>query len=135
MSTAVAVRFSDDLITEVRRIARRRAAGFSSVIQAFTEEGVRASLVPGILFRDGPAGRRAAVGGSLDVWEVIAAAKESGTWTADELADDLGVSERVATVALDYYSRYPQEIDDWIADNEAEAEQAREAWSRLRVLV
>ena len=135
MSTAVAVRLSEDLVTEVRRIARRRATSFSSVIQAFTEEGVRASLVPGIVFRDGPSGRRATVAGSLDVWEVIETAKAAGAWTTEGLAAELGVPERVAAVALDYYSRYPQEIDDWIADNEAVAEQARAAWSRRLALV
>jgi uncharacterized protein (DUF433 family) len=35
--------------------------------------------VPGILFADGPTGRRAVVAGTrLDVWEVIAAWQEGG---------------------------------------------------------
>ena len=120
----------DSLLEEVRRIARRRATSLSSVVQGFTEEGVKASLVPGIVFRDGLSGRRAGVAGSLDVWEVVQSAREAGSVQPSELADEIGVPEHAVTIALDYYSRYPQEIDEWIADAAAEAEEARAAWAR-----
>ena len=130
MSVPVAIRFDDALLTEVRRIAKRRATSISSVVQTFTEEGVRAQQVPGIVFRDGPAGRRAGVAGSLDVWEIIETAHQARSTDPSVIAADLGLPQRVVTIALDYYARFPEEIDEWIADNEQEAEQAHTAWLR-----
>jgi len=67
---------------------------------------------PGIVFGDGPSGRRAVVAGTgLDVWEIVA------TWRAG--AEDFGqlrgnygwLTEPQLRAALAYYELYPQEID------------------------
>ena len=134
MSTPVAVRFDETLLSEVRRIAKRRTTSVSSVIQTFTEEGVRTQQVPGIQFRDGPAGRRAGVAGSLDVWEIIDAARQLGSTDPAIVASALDLPVRVVLIAFDYYSRFPEEIDEWIADNEKEADRAHGAWLRKRAL-
>jgi len=42
----------------------------------------------------------------------------------------MGVDRRVVDVAIDYYSHYPDEVDQWIADVESEAERAHAAWVR-----
>jgi len=131
MSTPVAIRFDEDLLAEVRRVAKRRATSVSALVQMFAEEGVRVLQVPAIVFRDGPAGRRAGVAGSLDVWEVIAATRHmSGPLEPPKIAASLGVDQRIVEVALDYYSRFPEEIDEWIADNDREAERGHAAWLR-----
>ena len=104
------------------------------MIQTFTEEGVRAQQVPGIQFRDGPTGRRAGVAGSLDVWEIIDAVRQVNSTDPEVLASALDLPVRVLLIALDYYSRFPEEIDEWIADNEEEAERAHEAWLRKQAL-
>ena len=104
------------------------------MIQTFTEEGVRTQQVPGIQFRDGPAGRRAGVAGSLDVWEIIAAARQMGSSDPAIVASALGLPVRVVLIALNYYSRFPEEINEWIADNEEEADRAHEAWLRKQAL-
>jgi len=97
----------------------------------FAQEGVRGLQVPAIVFRDGPAGRRPGIAGSLDVWEVIAAMRQvNGPVDSAEVADSLGVDQQVVALALDYYSRFPSEIDDWIIENEREAAQAHAAWLR-----
>jgi len=134
MSTPVAVRFDETLLSEVRRIAKRRTTSVSSVIQTFTEEGVRTQQVPGIQFRDGPAGRRAGVAGSLDVWEIIDAVRQMGSTDPAIVASTLNLPVRVVLIALDYYSRFPEEIDEWIADNEEEGNRAHEAWLRKQAL-
>lgn len=84
--------------------------------------------VPGIVFRDGPAGRRAGVAGSLDVWEIIEAVQAADHTTPEAVGAGLAVPVRIVLVALDYYARYPDEIDQWIADNNHEAAQAHAAW-------
>lgn len=67
---------------------------------------------PGVVFADGPAGRRAVIAGSgLDVWEVISA------WRA--MAEDFGrlragypwLNEPQLRGALSYYRLYPEEVD------------------------
>ena len=140
MSTPVAIRFDDELLADVRRVAKRRSMSVSAVVKTFTDEGIRTLLVPGIMFREGPAGRRPAVAGSLDVWEIIGTLRDASETTdtaaltndAAALARATDLPERVILIALEYYRRYPAEIDDWIAEHEREAEQARSAWLRQR---
>jgi len=52
-----------------------------------------------------------------------------------DVAEDLGLPTRTVATALDYYGRFPDEIDQWIADNDAQAETARAAWLRRQQLV
>lgn len=67
---------------------------------------------PGILFADGPAGRRAVVAGSgLDVWELIAAWLEGGRDFQDLRRNYDWLTEEQLRSALRYYELYPEEID------------------------
>src|SRR5262249_15250733 len=53
---------------------RRRGMGEpkSRVAERLIDEGLRMEEFPGLVFRDGPSGRRAALVDGPDVWEVIA---------------------------------------------------------------
>jgi hypothetical protein len=135
MSTPVAIRFDEGLLADVKRFAKRQDASVSTVVQRFTVEGLRMDEVPGIVFRSGPAGRRASIAGGPDVWEVIEAVREvTGNRDPARLAAELSYPERVISIALDYYGRYPEEIDEQIAENARQAESARAAWERRRSL-
>lgn len=76
------------------------------------EEAIRMRRAPGVVFVDGPAGRRAVVAGTgLDVWEVIS------TWRENS-RDDVGLrrsypwlTEPQLRSALSYYEIYPKEIE------------------------
>jgi hypothetical protein len=131
MSTPVAIRFDEELLAEVRRVARRRATSVSAVVQTFATEALRMDRVPGIVFRDGPGGRRATVAGGPDVWEVIETLRAvEGDRGLPALAEASGLPVRTVAVALDYYGYYPDEIDAWIEENDRAAEEARAAWQR-----
>ncbi len=83
---------------------------------------------PGIAFRDGPAGRRAALAGGPDVWEVIETLE--GTGLAGEQAIAAAARWGNLTLpqvrtALRYYAAFREEVDDWIAFNRWEAERRR----------
>src|SRR5438309_587848 len=57
-----------------RRLADRSARGRenkSQLAERYIDEGMRMDDHPGIVFRDGPAGRRAALAVGPDVWEVM----------------------------------------------------------------
>lgn len=76
------------------------------------EEAIRMRRAPGILFADGPTGRRAVVAGTgLDVWEVIA------TWRVVARNEGLlrqsypWLTEPQLRGALACYELYPKEID------------------------
>jgi hypothetical protein len=90
---------------------------------------------PGIVFRDGAAGRRAVVVGGPDVWEVIAAARsapERGEELIRALSERTGVAVEKIRIAIRYYAEYPGEVDRSIAANEEEAEQLERACGGCR---
>lgn len=90
---------------------------------------------PGIVFRDGPAGRRAALAAGPDVWEVIEALKGTGLKREEAIVaaaewGNLPVAH--VRTAVGYYADYREEIDDWIAANHEEAKRAKDAWERAQ---
>ncbi len=110
----------------------------SRLAQRYIEEGLRSDDHPGIFFRDGPAGRRPGLVAGPDVWEVIGALRsvpESGEARVAALAERIGLSEAKVRTAIRYYSEYPEEIDSWIAANDAEAERLEAAFARERELL
>lgn len=97
---------------------------------------------PGILFRDGPSGRRAVLMGGPDVREVIRTVKSARASEQDLDADGIvsvvctnaGVSRRLIDVAIRYWAHYPEEINAWIEEVETFEEQAMIAWERRQNL-
>lgn len=90
---------------------------------------------PGVVFRDGPMGRRAGLAAGPDVWEVVGALKRSssrGQTAVEQLADLLELSPGQIQTALDYYGEHPTEVDELIDRNEQEAQRAEAAWRRQR---
>ena len=98
---------------------------------------------PGIIFRSGPAGRRAALAGGPDVWEVIRAIKsahsaEPGLDSDDVVSlvsDNTGIALRLVTTAVRYWAAYPGEVDAEIAAAVAAEDAAEQAWLRERQLL
>ena len=88
---------------------------------------------PAVTFRDGPAGRRPALRGGPDLWEVISTLQVNRGSVA-AAATHLALPERDIRAALDYYGDHPTEIDDWIRTNAEEAERGRLAWERQRAI-
>ncbi len=86
---------------------------------------------PGIVFKDGPSGRRAAVAFGPDVWEVVKFLREIEARRPDAIAaaaEMLRLTEGQVWIAMHYYSAYPDEIDDEIAQADDESEAAEAAW-------
>jgi uncharacterized protein (DUF433 family) len=80
---------------------------------------VKMHRVPGIVFMDGPAGRRASIAGTgLDVWEVIATFKSVVKDRRRLGASYEWLSDRQLSAALAYYELYPEEIDTRIEEVE-----------------
>jgi len=88
---------------------------------------------PGIVFRDGPAGRRAALAGGPDVWEVIETLKGtglSGEQAVAATAEWGALPHAQVHAAVRYYVDFSDEVDARIAHNSEEADRQRAAWVR-----
>jgi uncharacterized protein (DUF433 family) len=93
---------------------------FSEVTQDLLEEALRMRQCPGIYFADEPAGREAKIGGTgLGVWEVIRDYLNAGKDEKVLKECFPAVSEAQLKAGLLYYRKYPREIADQIAENEA----------------
>jgi uncharacterized protein (DUF433 family) len=99
-----------------------------TLAQRYVEEGVRRDDHPLVHFLPGVVGRRSVVVGTgLDVWEVIATVRDNENDLA-ETASYLGIPLGLVEAAVNYYGEYSDEIDEQIADNEAEYERGYAAW-------
>lgn len=91
---------------------------------------------PGIVFRDGPTGRRTALDGGPDVWELIATLK-SGTVHCKEAihatAELLNITVAQLKVASRYYGAFSSEVDRRICLNVEDADEVEAAWRHEQV--
>jgi hypothetical protein len=86
---------------------------------------------PGIVFRDGPCGRRAGLPSGPDVWQVVGVLHRSGKKGEKALrytAKWFNIEPQMVRTAIGYYAAHTEEIDDWIRRNDEEAEAAEAAW-------
>lgn len=117
MSVNLSVRLDDTLAERLRLRARAAGESLSDVLRRYAEEGLRRDEHPLITFRDGPAGRRAAVVGGPDVWEIVMwlgdLASEDNPATV--LAEEQDLSRPLVDAAMFYRAAYPDEIDARIA--------------------
>lgn len=87
---------------------------------------------PGIVFRSGSAGRRAALSGHrLDVWQVVETVRNEGG-DVQAAATYLEVSPGLVGAAVDYYAAHRAEVDAEIEENSLLAGEMEEAWRRRR---
>jgi len=117
------------------RLAERAAAEGTTetaLVSRLLDEGLKTTAHAGIVYRGGAAGRRAAVAGGPDVWEIVAAlrhAEGTGESRVSAAAEQLGLHEHIVRLAIAFASEYPGEVQDMISANEVAAERARQAAS------
>jgi uncharacterized protein (DUF433 family) len=99
------------IAAEARRTHRSKGA----VVEGLAEEALRTRIFPGIAFRGDDWDRRPwVIGTAFDVWQVIDAHRDLGSVEA-MVAEGSSLSERQIRLALAYYERFPEEIDEAIA--------------------
>ena len=136
---ATPVRFDDGVGARLAAFAAAHPGlSMSAAANLLVDEGLRMAEHPGVVFRDGPTGRRAGLVGGPDVWEIIRAVKSARAAEPDLaegevvglVADNTGVPGRLVNVAIRYWAAYPDEVEAQIAAA-AEAESTAElAWQR-----
>ena len=115
----------------------------SAAANLLVDEGLRMAEHPGVIFREGPTGRRAALAGGPDVWEVVRAVKSARS-AEPELAEaevlgvvvaNTGVALPMVRTAVGYWATYPAEIDAEIDAADHAELAAEQAWRRQRDLL
>ena len=127
----VSMRWDEGLLTRLQRRAKITGSSASALAQRYVDEALRAADHPGIVFRDGPAGRRAALAAGPDVWEVVVVlrdAPERGEPALAATAVELGLTEHQVRAAARYYGSFPAEVDEHVAENERASDEAFSAW-------
>ena len=132
MTTPLSIRFTPSLLARLRERANAMTgASVAGLAQRFIDEGLRMADHPGVIFKDGPSGRRAALAYGPDVWEVIKFLREvdeRGPAAIDAAAEVFAVdTSRISTV-ISYYGDYFDEIDAEIAAADEASAHAEAAW-------
>lgn len=126
MSFRLAYAAAEQLADRARELGEK----VTPLAERYVTEGLRMDRHPGIVFRDGAAGRRAALAGHrLDVWHVIETLQASDG-DRQAAAAYLGLTFVQVQAAVAYYAAYREEIDDLIARNAEAAEREEAAWRR-----
>jgi hypothetical protein len=116
---ALPARIGAGTLRRLDRHAKRLGKPRSNLVERYVEEGLRMDEHPGVVFVEGPAGRRPALRAGLDVWEVINTLHANDGDVTDT-AEVLAIPEARVRIALGYYAAHRAEIDDWIRANEEE---------------
>jgi hypothetical protein len=124
-------RLDPDVVDRLERRGARAGLNKSRLAERYIDEGMRMEDHPGIVFRDGPTGRRAGLAAGPDVWEVMSALRSTGLEGDEAIQATVkwsGLTVRQVRDAVGYYSEYPAEIDERIRRNEEEADAAERRW-------
>lgn len=139
MSAPLSIRFDESLLGRLRRrVLASPGSTVSGLAQRLVDEGLRMAEHPGILFKDGPSGRRAALAFGPDVWEIVKVLREideRGEAAVAAAAEMLAVTEAKVRVALHYYAAYADEVDAEVAQADEESAVAEAAWEAERRLL
>lgn len=136
--STTSVRLDEQLRERLAAAAAAEGASVTELIERFVREGLASAAHPGIVFKPGPSGRRAALAGGPDVWEIAAALRHVTGREAKKiaaLAEQFGLHERQVVIALNYAAAHRVEMEERIALNDrALAEAERVAAERDRLL-
>lgn len=128
MPRPTSFRLDEKLLERLDAESRAASMSTTSLVSSLLDEGLKTREFPGVVYRPGPTGRRAGLVGGPDVWEVI---RDLRGWSGrgmeriERLAEELELPVSMVSLAADFYSSFPEEIDARIEANEQAAEQIR----------
>lgn len=138
MRSTTSLRLDDGLRERLAALAEVEGTSVTALVERLLHEALAVAEHPGIVFKPGPSGRRAALAGGPDVWEIAASLRRARGTEAKRIAavaKEFGIHERQAVIALNYAAAHPDEIDVRIRENERALQEAeRVAGGRKRLL-
>ena len=137
-TTPFSLRMNKTMLDRLAAGARERDEPMSRIAQRYIEEGLRMDKHPGIVFQDGPAGRRARLLGGPDIWEVVSLMNWfDGTPDAivQQTMEMTGLDARRLDIVLRYYAEHRDEIDGWVRRNHEESDRASAESQRTKAVL
>lgn len=132
MTTPLSIRFTPSLLARLRQRANATpGTSAAGLAQRLIDEGLRMADHPGVIFKDGPSGRRAALAYGPDIWEVIKFLREvdeRGPAAIDAAAEVFAVDASRISTAISYYGDFSGEIDAEITQADEASARAEAAW-------
>jgi sarcosine oxidase gamma subunit len=139
VTTPLSIRFAPSLLARLRQRANATpGASAAGLAQRLIDEGLRMADHPGVIFKDGPSGRRAALAYGPDVWEVIKFLREvdeRGPAAIDAAAEAFASDISRISTAISYYGDYSEEIDAEITEADEASVRAEAAWRVQQQLI
>lgn len=138
MPRPTSFRLDDQLMKRLEIESEAASTSVTSLVSSLLDEGLKSRRFPGVVYRPGPTGRRAALVDGPDVWEVIRDLQRApgrGMERVEHLARELGITVSLVTLATDFYCAFPEEIDARIEADERVAEQVRRQAERREALL
>jgi hypothetical protein len=138
MPRPTSFRLPEELLERLDDEAASTGASATTLVATILDEGLKTRRFPGLVYRDGPTGRRAAVVGGPDVWEIIRDLKQmpgKDERRVQALADQLALPPAHIRLAIDFYGANPSEGGDRIAADDLAAQQLRERIDRRERLL
>jgi hypothetical protein len=126
--STTSLRLEDGLRSRLAAMAVAEGTTLTALVERCLREAIAMADHPGIVFKPGPSGRRAALAGGPDVWEIASALRlTSGAETerVAALAAEFGLHERQILIALDYYTAHRNDVDARVHANDRALEQAQ----------
>ena len=140
MATSRATSYRLDPALKTRLETQSRAEGTSerALLERLLAEGLDILHHPGIVYRDGPTGRRAALAVGPDVWEVASALRHTRGGEEKRiaaLAEQFDLHPRHIRTAIDFAAAHREQIEREVAANDIAIEEARKlAEQRARLM-
>jgi hypothetical protein len=131
-------RLPEDLLERLEEAGRATGAPVTTLVATMLDEGLKIRRFPGIVYRDGPAGRRAGLVMGPDIWEIIRDLRHApghGMERIENLASEVGIPVERIRLAVDFYAEYPDEIDRFIEADERAIAHVRQVVSRRERLL
>jgi hypothetical protein len=128
MPRPTSFRLPEELLERLDSEANATGTSATALVTTLLDEGLKIRRFPGVVYRSGPAGRRAALADGPDVWEIVRAVRSTpgkGGQRLRRVADEAGLRLDQLRLAVDFYAAYPEEVDARIAADEDAARRAR----------
>ncbi|WP_109509278.1 hypothetical protein [Nocardioides speluncae] len=128
VARATSYRLDPDVKAQLERQAVAEGISERALLERLVREGLDTLHHPGVVYRDGPSGRRAGLAAGPDIWEVASALRHTKGRPEQRIADlaeQFELHPRHIRTAIEFAAAHREQIDADIAANDAAIEEAQ----------